>query len=338
MRPRSSPLAALLIASAAPLVAQQSTIEIRSIPETLHEGQEVRLIALSRNAAGTLDTLRGVEWSTPCGEVRAGGRWRVMRRGECVVTARFVVPGFEVKRGSVTFNVLGGETAAPAPPPPPPPPPPAPAPAPPPELPQFPWPVPRATAWTTVPTRLLGTQSADGRMRLGEVSDSIERAVRVAGLPHSVYLLGDSGFVFVTQAEHIRRSGAPWPPPDRFPSDVRGARATDGFLDFIVSRFRARPGYFRIIAIVVTSRPTGMSTQGIAVDSAITLVHGGLVALPSFIRDRVVRGLACAAFVYEFQRASVTDTLMTLRDAPLITAAQHLALAGVWRRSVLEAP
>jgi hypothetical protein len=152
-----------------------------------------------------------------------------------------------------------------------------------------------------------------------------------------IYGIGDSGFAYVTRTEMIRPTGEPWPLPDRFPNDVRTASGSDGFLDFIISRFRARPGYFRIIAVVVTSRIIHTTGAAPGVNEMIQIVRGGMLTLPPSLARRAVRNLECVALVYEFERPTAAGEV-TLRSAPLVSAVQHLAGAGLWSTAQLESP
>jgi hypothetical protein len=203
-------------------------------------------------------------------------------------------------------------------------------------LPQFPWPVPQATTRSPIPRALLARALAanerpgDVEDRLGDVASQIETALARAQLDYAVYAIGDSGFAYATAAEMIQQDGRPVPPPNRFPSDVRTAQNTDGILDFIISRFRARPGYFRIIAIVVTNRNLVNASATLTVDGATALVRGGMATMPPSLANVRVKGLQFVAYVYEFERANAADELVSLRTAPLVTARRHLAAAGIW--------
>jgi hypothetical protein len=170
---------------------------------------------------------------------------------------------------------------------------------------------------------------------LGVVADRIEAALDRAHIERAVYAIGDSGFVYVTRAEMIDRAGRPMPPPNRFPADLETASGGHGFLDFIVSRFRARPGFFRIIALVVTSRPIAADTAGLTVEEATRMVEGGMATLPESLRRRAVTGLQAAALIYEYERRSEADAV-TLRAAPLVSPDTHLAQAGLWTMDQLR--
>ena len=171
--------------------------------------------------------------------------------------------------------------------------------------------------------------------RLGDVADSIETALNRAGLEFAVYAIGDSGFAYVSRVEMIRTDGSYFPPPQRFPADVHTASPRGGFLSFITSRFFASPGYFRVIAIVVTNRNLVSANTTLSVDSATSLVRGGMATLPPALKNLIVPNLQFEALVYEFEKHSAADSI-ALRSAPLTLAREHLSRAGLWSLSALQ--
>jgi hypothetical protein len=216
-----------------------------------------------------------------------------------------------------------------APPPPPPPPPMVVA-----RVPQFPWPAPKPTTHTPIPRALL-QNPATASETLGDIADRVEIALRAAGLDYAAYGIGNSGFAYVTRVEMIRPDGTPFPPPNRFPTDVRTSAPNERFLDFVVSRFFARPGFYRVIAIVVTDRPLITSSTGITADSATSLADGTMISIPPELRGLVVPRLGFAALIYEYSKANAAQTTADLRTSPLISAHRHLAKAGIWSLAAL---
>ncbi len=215
-----------------------------------------------------------------------------------------------------------------APPPPPPPPPPATV-----LVPQFPWPAPKPTTHTPIPRALLQDTSVASES-LGVIADRVEDALRKANLDFAAYAIGDSGFAYVTRVEMIRRDGSPFESPDRFPKDVRTSAPNEGFLDFVLSRFFARPGYYRVIAIVATNQPLITSSAKITADSAMVLAAGAMMSIPQELRKVTVPDLRFAALIYEYSKASAAQATADLRSSPLISARGHLAKAGIWSSDV----
>lgn len=350
LRSFSSAVGAVVLACYATLARAQSRVELRG-PTTIAAGSssswEVRLVT----TGFSVKKITNAAFSTTCGTVDADGTFHAPAfGGACTLRARVTGPDGRDVVGSVTINVT--PPPAPAGPPPPLPrpsprplppplplpigtrPPPTPAPA---ALPQFPWPPPPATARLAIAHRLLTGSSVPSPNgdRLGDIADRIEQALGNAELDHAVYAIGDSGFSYVTRVEMIRSNGQAMPPPNRFPSDATVAAPSRGFLDFILSRFFARPGYYRVIAIVVTNRAIATGATSLTVDDATRLANGGMVTLPAILRNKVVRDLDFAALVYEFGRPGIADTV-AFRAAPLVPARDHLVRAGLWTRAELQ--
>lgn len=172
--------------------------------------------------------------------------------------------------------------------------------------------------------------------RLGIIADSIEGALQRGGLQFSAYAIGDDGFAYVAIVERIRIDGTPLKPPQRFPNNVVTDNGSDGWLDFIVSRFRVTPGYYRIIAVTVTNRPLQSAGAFPSLQASLSLVHGGMFTLPDVLRQKTVKGLQFAALVYEYERRGTQTGTVTARQAPLVSARVHLARAGMWNASQLR--
>jgi hypothetical protein len=201
-------------------------------------------------------------------------------------------------------------------------------------VPQFPWPAPKPTTQTPIPMALLHNPAAASET-LGDIADRVETALRAAGIDYAAYGIGNSGFAYVTRVEEIRPDGTPFQPPNRFPADVKTPVPNERFLDFIVSRFVARPGFYRVIAIVVTDRPLITSSTGITADSATRLASGTMISLPTELRDLTVPHLGFAALIYEYTKTSAAQTTAELRTSPLVSAQRNLAKAGIWSLTAL---
>lgn len=346
LRSFQSAAVAVALVLGATTAPAQSRVEVRG-PKSVATGSSTALEVSLITPGFSVRKISDAEWSPSCGAVDAAGTFHAPSvAGRCTLRARVTGPDGRRVIGVIEIDVVEPPRPKMSPPPPTPPPtttaplPPPPGERPPPAasatLPQFPWPPPRATTRLAIPRRLLTGSSvatAQGD-RLGDVADRIEDALRNAGLDHAVYAIGDSGFSYVTRVEMIGRDGRAVPPPDRFPSDARAAAPSHGFLDFIMSRFFARPGYYRVIAIVVTNRAVTSGTTSLTVDAATALANGGMATLPPVLRRQVVRDLTFAALVYEFGRPSAADTV-AFRSAPLVPARDHLALAGLWNKTEL---
>jgi hypothetical protein len=59
----------------------------------------------------------------------------------------------------------------------------------------------------------------------------------------------------VTRIEQIFATGVPYPGQRRFPSDLYARDALKSFGDGLTAAFRAQPGFYRVIALIVTNKP-----------------------------------------------------------------------------------
>ena len=204
-----------------------------------------------------------------------------------------------------------------------------------PRMPQFPWPPPPATASLRLPDGLV---VAPGRDSLGVVFDRLTAALaRVDVGWWSVYAIGTNGFAIVTRMEAIESDGRPKPGPARWntPQD-RVPPEISGLGDYFRALLFARPGFYRVIVLAVTDRPSQSLGALISADSANRLLRGGTDQLPASMR-RVRVGVdgRCLALIYEFQRPTEQDSARLLLNAP-IGALQHLTQAGIWSEQELR--
>lgn len=191
---------------------------------------------------------------------------------------------------------------------------------------EFPWPPPRATAKTLLPSHLLASGNID---TLGAVAAKIDSAVARAGIQEwAVYTIGDSGFAYVTRLERIDQDGRPKPPPDRWPGDSGEGPRNRSFLQYIKSLFVAEPGFYRVIAVVVTSRPVADIGNPLSRGAADSLLLGPQI-LPASLRARKVHNLSAYALIYQFKSIN-KDAEPRLLSRTTVPPAQHLSLAGFW--------
>lgn len=337
-------LAAALVALApldARLAARQAP-RLRVSPDSavVAYGRRLALAATFVSAEGIAVAVRVARWASTCGTIDRGGRLTAppapaapAREGAaptvCRVRVTFTAPSGEPVVAYARVRLVESREA------PEPPSPVRPAEVPPgrASVPEFPWPIPQPTALAAIPPRLLAADGAPGAQRLGDVAERLAAALRRAGADHAIYAIPRSavpaGFVFVTRLERIDDAGVPFPPPDRFPEDATAAAVGHGFLDFVVSRFVARPGYFRILAIVVTSEPVVPGPERPALARVESLIHGGMAALPPEMADVRVVGLTPVVAIYEFARRG-SRGVVNWRSSPSVHPLRHLVAAGIW--------
>jgi lanthanide-dependent methanol dehydrogenase len=187
-------------------------------------------------------------------------------------------------------------------------------------IPQFPWPPPRMTDRTTLPRGLVVNQTTD---TLGKAFDRITAAFNRAGISWSVYAVGTDGFAVVGRQENITDTGSPDDP--RWGSDPPPPRGIVGYLKGL---FQARPGRYRIVALVVRRQSTTPSPKPPTRQQMDSLVMGGALSLPEWLAAKVIKG-RCEALIYEFFRRA-EDATPALVTNTRIDAKQHLVRAGLW--------
>jgi hypothetical protein len=166
--------------------------------------------------------------------------------------------------------------------------------------------------------------------------DGLKAALARAGITDwSAYGIGDDGFAIAARMESINDDGRPLPIPNRW--SVQPIRTTTFDIAEILRRaFSAAPGRYRIIALLVTSRPV---TQGAAADAATLtrLPDAGAGRLPPSLATSPAPQADIEALVYEFFRPSPADAIRLVTSAESrLTARAHLVAAGLWNENDLR--
>ena len=196
------------------------------------------------------------------------------------------------------------------------------------EIPQFPWPPPRASAMALLPRSFL-TAPGSPPVLLADVSARLVTALDQCGYSeHSFYAVPD-GFALVTQLEQINPDGTPKQPPARWAADVPPLRSFS-LSDYLKALFTANPGHYRIIVFVVTSHPFSQAEASVGREEAEGWLASGLNRLPDTIgRLRFSEAVVCTALIYEFEQpeAGKEPTILSPSD---LTGTDHLAKSRLW--------
>jgi HEAT repeat protein len=162
-------------------------------------------------------------------------------------------------------------------------------------LPAFPWPPPRythiATAGTDFPRELLGDDSTS----LGTIHKKLARALSEVD-PHfeSGLFAAPGGFVMLVRMERIDPDGAPLPGDLRW---VYGTLPIQSFSDYVGRLFFEKPGYFRVIAFVITSQKNFLSSN-----RPLPELRSGGTELPDEVSRALFKDKTCCALIYSFER------------------------------------
>jgi len=168
--------------------------------------------------------------------------------------------------------------------------------------------------------------AAGTAMTLRGVADKIEAALKRAHYEYSFYGV-PNGFAVVARLERINDEGAAVAGDRRFlPPDAREAF---DLTRYVSSLFFASPGYYRLIAIIVTDQP--MVADGAPLDQsrAMRMPSAGATVLPrSFSEQSFGPDHRVYALIYEFRKDANAREPQVLVPGRL-PARTHLSRSGV---------
>jgi hypothetical protein len=169
---------------------------------------------------------------------------------------------------------------------------------------------------------------------MGDVDAMLQQALLQAGYSERSYFAAPGGFVLVTRLEQIDPDGKPKDVPARWSAQQALSFGHFSLIDYVRALFTAAPGYYRIIAFVVTPTPFTSSDKTVTEAEATAWLGQGANILPQKIaRSPYLPGTACTALIYEFQRAP--DTTASEHKASLMLPSNldgrtHLVQSGLW--------
>jgi len=189
----------------------------------------------------------------------------------------------------------------------------------------FPDSPPYPTTFTTIPSSLL---HVDESSTLGNLGDEIGEALEGAGFSRTYYRFRD-GFAVVACIEQIDGLGHSLPPPDRFSLEVAPMQSFT-LAEYFSRLINAHPGHFRLFVITVSSNSFQFGSGSLSEAQAIAFIKNGTPNLVGAIRNAPVpRSVTCVALVYEFYKSTISS-YPVLSNSPLVSAREHLRLAGIW--------
>ncbi len=192
------------------------------------------------------------------------------------------------------------------------------------QLPEFPWPPPRASASYVLPDGLLASYHT-----VGEVTSAILNALEQSGyVERSFYETKQGGVALVTRLERINDDGTPSAAAERWPDIGERYRSSESLIDFLEGLFYVDPGHYRVIVFVLQDIPFAQSATGVTAEEARAWLTSGANVLPAQVAARPFGGANgghCTALIYEF---ASDGTKVHVVDSRL-TGKEHLEKAGL---------
>jgi hypothetical protein len=194
-------------------------------------------------------------------------------------------------------------------------------------IPDFPWPPPRPSDRVVIDRRLL-VGPGEGSPTMGSVTGRLLDALQRAGYSdRSFYRIPDRGVAMVTRMEKTLPDGGP-DPRNRW--QTTHGKEQPSLRGFLAKLLLAQPGYYRVIAFVLTPDlrlPTGKQITGQEADA---LVRDGAMILPASLAGQpYTADHSTVALIYEFEKANPDATARQLVDPHRLPAQQHLEKAAI---------
>lgn len=195
----------------------------------------------------------------------------------------------------------------------------------------FPWPPPKPSARLDISLTALNKATNGVRHAnpgspqpqvLGDINAALVAVLEAAGHRERSYFAVPSGFALVTRLEAINADGSTKPGTDSLP--VGNHFAMPSLLDKLL---HVQKGWYRVVAFVVASRPTGASPQPPTKEEADNWLVVGDNELPDAVTREPISGHTCSAYIYEFEKSDVSpDAHLMFPSSPDGTS--HLTKMG----------
>jgi hypothetical protein len=219
-------------------------------------------------------------------------------------------------------------------------------------LPTFPWPPPAPSAsiviprsvvlrpWQDatlarelsealyVPAELVLTTMASGDVRLAHVDAVLRLSLSYGGYRQASYYAVPSGFALVARLERINEDGSSYPDAQRWDTAFEPMNEFS-LASYLRALFLAPPGYFRVIAFIVSSQPFTVSSTSISADEANAWLELGANALPIDLANQPFGSQSvCTALIYEFEKRDAGSNPLDRRPGRL-AADIHIAKSKI---------
>ena len=189
----------------------------------------------------------------------------------------------------------------------------------------FPSPIPTPSAEARLTDRFLKVAS-----KLKDVNKILISALDSNKYSRWSYYYVEGGFALVTQLERINANGFSYAEPNRWDDQfTSGAGKPFSLKDYISALFHARPGYYRCIVFIVTTK--NFTTSGSPPDSNIVDIwlDKGFNYLPYEVLEAdFTEQYTVNAMIYEFKKPE-NDTKVTLILPSSVSGNKHLINSGI---------
>jgi len=194
-------------------------------------------------------------------------------------------------------------------------------------MPHFPWPPPKASAFTKIPRNMLVKPGESKTLK--QVTDALEQALSQAGYSEVSYYWVPNGFAIVSRLEQINKDGSPCKGNKRWAVNYKNPEVFS-LASYLKALFSAQPGYFRVISFILTSESFAQSQAEMSKGDATALVNNGdknvqkqLGAFP------FGENYYCTALIYEFEQKTANSKVF-FSDPSQVAGKDHLEKSKIW--------
>jgi hypothetical protein len=194
----------------------------------------------------------------------------------------------------------------------------------PPEFPAFPWPPPRASSQAVLD---IGETTGP----LGLLDQNLSLVLENNGYTERSYFAVPGGFALVTRLEQTEADGRPKTGDARWAITV-GPLQEFSLSAYLKALFTANPGYYRVLAFIVTSTPFSQSETTVSRDEAMRWLARGLNVLPAAVAEQpMTPAHRATVLVYEFEQQQSSSDRTRLAIPGRLTARAHLERSSLWK-------
>jgi hypothetical protein len=197
------------------------------------------------------------------------------------------------------------------------------------QIPFFPWPPPKPSAFVKIPRNLLVLGKWEGQTKVGDAAARLEIAFDKAGYGEKTWYAVPGGFALASRLEQFNPDGTSKNEPDRWSAHIKAPKIF-GLKDVIRALFTAQEGRYRVIVFIVTNQPFSAADKTVSAEEAREWVQEGAFNLPQTIKEvDYTPEYYCEALIYEFDQLA-RDNPAVLKVPSELQGETHLRKAKIW--------